>query len=410
MSRDACPICRGLDATPILTASDQPILLNHLLPTGDAARSVPRATLDFRGCNACGFVWNAAFDPSAIRYGPGYVNDQSGSAIFREHLASVERRCAELVTGIPGSLVEIGCGQGHFLASLCRTTGRSGIGFDPALEKPSAPGHEPALYRAAFDVDTAASLAQPVALIYSRHVLEHLPDPSTMLASIADVLDRSPRGAALLEVPTFDWIARHGAFFDLFNEHCSLFSPHAMRRALRDRGLHDCSVESAFGGQYLIATARRGERQAAPRAAPETHAAIDFHEARARLGAERDAWRDWFEERCGSGPVFLWGAGAKGVSLVCHLELDCDRVPAIVDVNPAKQGLHAPVHGQPIIAPAELCERVAAADGDATVLIMNPNYEREIAHTLAELGCACRVEVAHERTSRPGSRPLEVHR
>ncbi len=421
MTREACPICHGVDAAPVLTATDQPVLLNHLLPTREAALGAPRARLDFRGCRSCGFVWNAAFDADRITYGPGYVNDQSGSAVFREHLDDVTRRCAALVERAPGPIVEVGCGQGGFLASLCQRTARKGIGFDPALFTESPPDATPTLRRRIFDADARAELPRPVSLIYSRHVLEHIAAPRAMIASMAEALRESPDGSMLLEVPTFDWIARHGAFFDLFNEHCSLFSPHAMREALHAEGLGACRTECVFGGQYLLATARSvPAARSEPR--PTIDRPIDFDCARSTLLAERDAWHAWFEGRVAHGPVYLWGAGAKGISILSHLELGCDRVPAIVDINPAKQGRFAPVRAQPIIAPEELGERLRDSGGDATILIMNPNYAGEISAMLATMGLApsraCRVEVARELTgasacetmTRPGSRALEVHR
>jgi hypothetical protein len=421
MTRAACPICLGDDSAAILSATDQPVLLNHLLPTREAALAAPRARLDFRGCLRCGFVWNAAFESDHIVYGPGYVNDQSGSAVFREHLEDVTSRCAALVARAPGALVEVGCGQGAFLTSLCQRTGRAGVGFDPALLAESPPEADPKLLRRIFDSEAVATLPRPVSLIYSRHVLEHIASPRAMIASMAEALRESPSASILLEVPTFDWIARHGAFFDLFNEHCSLFSPHAMREALHAEGLGACRTECAFGGQYLLAT---GQSIAAPQSElrPPSDCIVNFDQARTSLHTERDAWQAWFDERSARGPIYIWGAGAKGISILSHLELGCDRVPAIVDINPAKQGRFAPVRAQPIIAPEELGERLRGSGGDATILIMNPNYEREIRAMLDDLRIAtrhaCRVEVArelvsasaHERVIRPGSRALEVHR
>src|SRR5688572_2967043 len=106
-----CPVCDACDASPVYQAAGQPVLLNELFPTRVAALRAPRIDLDFRGCRCCGFVWNAAFDPEAIEYLPGYINDQSQSPRFRSHLAGVIDQCARAIESVDGCILEIGCGQ-----------------------------------------------------------------------------------------------------------------------------------------------------------------------------------------------------------------------------------------------------------------------------------------------------------
>ena len=55
------------------------------------------------------------------------------------------------------------------------------------------------------------------------------------------------------------------------------------------------------------------------------------------------------------------------------LGLGPDAVPAVVDLNPAKQGRFVPGTGQPIIAPSDLRGYRAR-----TILVMNPKYLDEI--------------------------------
>lgn len=402
MSGARCPICGGRDDQPILEASGQPLLLNRLLPTRSAALDAPRCTLDFRGCVTCGFVRNAAFRPEDVVYGPGYVNDQSGSAVFRAHLDQVTRHLADLIDGVPGTIVEVGCGQGGFLAALCAATGRAGVGFDPALTRSGEIAPRVLVRNEFFDGRSLADATEPIALIYCRHVLEHIADPPAMIRVMSEALAGSPRAALYVEVPTFEWIARQGAFFDLFSEHCSLFGPASMRRALADAELSSIDVRTAFAGQYLAATAR-GARS--PAVAPittdvRTH---DWRPARERLARERNAWRDRFASLRAAGPTCIWGGAAKGVSVVNHLGLTHGEVPCLVDINPAKQGAFVPVTGQEVISPETLARRLRGEAG-ATVVVMNPNYEGEIAQQLRSLGCEARIETIR------GSMALEVQR
>jgi hypothetical protein len=78
-----------------------------------------------------------------------------------------------------------------------------------------------------------------------------------------------------------------------------------------------------------------------------------------------------------SGPVALWGAGAKGATLASLADPDRRRVACLVDVNPGKQGGFLPGTGHPIVAPADL-----PAFRVARVVALNPNYVPEIAAQL----------------------------
>jgi len=380
----ACPICQSREWHEVLRASGQPILLNQMRATRAEAIGADRGELEFRSCDDCGFVWNAAFDPSAITYGPGYVNDQSHSQRFREHLDEVQAMLAAACHGVDGPLVEIGCGQGEFLRELCELTGRAGIGFDPACVQSSS--EQIRLHRAVFDDRAASELMrsrQPIALIVCRHVLEHLPQPREIVTSLRPIFEANPRASLYLEVPLFGWIAEHATFFDLFYEHCSLFGESSMRRMLHDCGLCVRSMQPTFDGQYLAVVAESGGTGVPP---------VDFTERRDacptdiadRLDRERHRWASEIDELLANHTVLVWGAGAKGVSVLNHLHLHDDVIPAIVDINPAKQGRFVPVTGQRVIGPHEL-HGFTSLGQSLAIIAMNPNYEPEIRRTLRDL-------------------------
>lgn len=56
---------------------------------------------------------------------------------------------------------------------------------------------------------------------------------------------------------------------------------------------------------------------------------------------------------------------------------DGTLIQALIDINPAKQGKFLAGTGHPIMSPDEL-----VAGPPATVLVLNPNYQREIAEEL----------------------------
>ena len=50
-----------------------------------------------------------------------------------------------------------------------------------------------------------------------RHVLEHIPNPFEFLLRLKEANGR--KGRIYIEVPCFDWICEHCAWFDIFYEH-----------------------------------------------------------------------------------------------------------------------------------------------------------------------------------------------
>ena len=398
----ACPICGHSASSEFFRARHQPAMLNRLLGSRAEALAVRTVDLHFRRCDdwsSCGFVWNAGFDPESVAYVPGYNNDQSQSSAFRAHLDDVRARLATIVQLTDGDILEIGCGQGEFLRQVCSLTDRSGIGFDPAYVKNAADRHSSVcIHQLFFDEHAGERIRGSVGAIICRHVLEHLPNPMRVLRQAASMLE--PGGALYIEVPCIEWIARLGAFHDLFNEHCSLFSPRSLHRALQIAGFAQVRINRAFGDQYLAAEARLSPR-------------IDSFDDAATEVMDTDGMRGLLEESkrmvafemhsdTGAKPCLIWGAGAKGVSLVNHLQLDSLRVAALIDIHPLKCGRFVPGTGQPVIGPTEIPRM---ANGEVPrIVVMNPNYLDEVRRTLNEL------QIDADACAMNGRLPVALHR
>jgi hypothetical protein len=378
----------------VLRASRQPAILNHLYETRAAAIGAATVELEFRGCESCGFVWNCAFDADTTQYEPGYVNDQSCSTAFGSHLRSVEDLLCELAADRRGAILEVGCGQGGLLHRVCERTSRRGIGFDPAFT--GATAHDNVTIHAQpFTASSVSMLSgERVSLLYARHVLEHVHDPLS-LARLMQSLDAS----MYLEVPTFAWIAKQRAFYDLFNEHCSLFTQASMIHMLARCGMEiRATMIDLFEGQYLGVIVEESVPENRPARA---RSLVDFRNIMTQLQDEREWWQEFVHRLCSAGPVLIWGAGAKGVSFLNQLGLNFERMPHVIDINPKKHSKFLPIAGQQVISPGNIRD---VCDGTPpTIIIMNPAYQSEIRRTVRQLGLTASFEVINNRRT-----PLEV--
>ena len=141
--------------------------------------------------------------------------------------------------------MEVGCGQGDFLSSLCEAGENLGFGFDPSYlggnDDPRV-----TIHCASFaDVEDV----HETDLVCCRHVLEHIDNPRQFLAALAGKLVSGT--AVYFEVPNVLYTLRDGGIWDIIYEHCGYFSPSSLRRVFQLSGYHVAEVAEVFHGQFL---------------------------------------------------------------------------------------------------------------------------------------------------------------
>ena len=244
-------------------------------------------------------------------------------------------------------MIEIGCGKGAFL-ELLAVSGADIVGFDPAYE-----GQNPKIHREYWQ---PSSDLHAKGLIL-RHVLEHIQDPCSFLTHLRDSNHGS--GRIYIEVPCFEWICRHRAWFDIFYEHVNYFRMGDFLRMFSD------VAESGliFGGQYIyvvaeLASLRRPIRDASdPVLFPQ-----DFLRTLHNPGAAHTS-------------CAVWGAASKGTIFALMKQRMGQPVTSAIDINPAKQGKYLAVTGLRVEAPQQA---LTGFPPGGVIYVMNSNYLGEI--------------------------------
>jgi SAM-dependent methyltransferase len=330
--------------------TDLPVLQNRTFADPESAKASASADMLLVQDERSGLIFNAAFDADKLSYDADYQNEQAHSGQFQKHLSDVEGIIARHFKG--QELIEVGCGKGYFL-ELLKGLGYRITGIDPAYE-----GENADVIKAPF----TRGLGLEADAIVLRHVLEHIQDPLGFLAVIAEA--NQGGGQIYIEVPCFDWILEHRAWFDLFYEHVNYFRLDDLRRMFGT--VHEAG--HLFGGQYLyivadLATLRLTPEQAVPRLAlPD-----DF-----TASLERAV--QIIQSAPGQGSA-IWGASSKGVIYSLFLQRAGVAVDRVVDINPAKQGRYLPLSGARVSSPQEAMD--ALPEG-ANLFVMNSNYLEEI--------------------------------
>ncbi len=370
-----------------------PVHCNVLWDSRAAALAAPAAPVRLAYFPDCGLIYNVLFDESLTRYRATYENALHFSPRFRKYAEELADRLVERYGIRDKNVIEIGCGDGHFLALLCDRGGNRGMGFDPGHDPGRAATARVGAMQILAEPYTARHAHYPVDLLACRHVLEHIGNPCAFLAGLSEPLRRHGAPVVYMEVPNALYTLRDMGVWDIIYEHCSYFTPASLPVLMQRAGFEVLRVAEAYGGQFLGVEARPA---ADPSAGDDARAAAD--DARAvrdlvdrfaeHYRAKRDQWAAALE-RLAPGEAVVWGAGSKGVMFLNALAVATERIEYVVDVNPRKTGKHVPGTGQEIVRPDAL-RRIAPR----TVILMNPLYRAEVERSLAELGVVAEVRAA----------------
>jgi hypothetical protein len=337
-------------------------------------------------------IYNEAFDESLVKYAGQYENALHFSPHFQKY---AEELAAELIKtyGLRNKrIVELGCGDGSFLSTLCRLGPNKGFGFDPAFDASRAGPLDPnvSIVKKLYGPDTAGEAAD---FVCCRHVLEHIYSPLPFVKHVRDTVGNRPGTVVFFEVPDVSWTLEQMGIWDIIYEHCLYLSRVSIRRLFAGAGFEVLGTSSVYSGQFLTIRARPG---AMPAKFDTTPVQEDVHFRRlvdAFGGSQKAKVQEWRTRLAdlarAKKQAVLWGAGSKGVTFLNTLDEAAAGIRAIVDVNPRKQGRFVVGTGQEIIVPDTL-----RALNPGVVIIMNPVYKEEIAAQLKKLGVAAEILVA----------------
>ncbi len=378
-----CPSCGSSALEAFYHLDGIPAHSVLLMPTAEVAVGYPTGTLDLAVCRDCGFVTNTSFDVSLNDYSSEYEETQGFSPTFQGFARSLAEQWVDRYDIHGKTIMEIGCGKGEFLALMCELGDNRGIGIDPAV----APERlDPEVVRRIeflpelFDERHHALEAD---VIVCRHTLEHIHPVGEFLRSVRTMIGDRDDTVVLFELPDVLRVLEEVAFWDLYYEHCSYFTPGSLARLFRREGFDVVDLRLDFDDQYILVEARPGAGTGPTSDLEDdldrTLAAVD--DFRRRVGPELDRWRSTIADRAaeGDGGVVIWGAGSKGVAFLTTL--DVHGVDRAIDINPYKQGRFLPGTGTPVVGPATVTESRPEA-----VIVMNRAYCDEIRDQLTELG------------------------
>jgi len=375
-----CPNC-GLEGMPVFYALERvPVHSVLLLPTREEALNYPKGNMALGFCQACGFISNVVFDPTLHAYSSGYEATQAFSATFNVFHQNLVTYLIERHDLHDKEIIEIGCGQGEFLALLCELGGNRGVGFDPAYV--SGRSESKAQDRITFikDFYSEKYAGYKCDFLCCKMTLEHIQSTAQFVSMIRRSIGDRADTIVFFQVPDVTRILRELAFWDIYYEHCSYFGLGSLARLFRRCGFDIIDLWKDYDNQYLMLEAKPGDGGGSACLPQEDDLAglvRDVAYFSENYPHRLDRWRRDLKEIRQSGQrAVIWGAGSKGVAFLTTVNVQ-DEIEYAVDINPYKHGMHMAGTGQKIVAPTFLQDY-----RPDVVIVMNPIYCREIQQEL----------------------------
>ncbi|MGW8185916.1 MAG: methyltransferase domain-containing protein [Desulfobacterales bacterium] len=376
--KNRCPVCDSTNTAKFLDVRGVPLFCNVLLDSREEALKAARGDIELVYCRSCGHVYNSAFEPARMRYGPRYENSLHFSPAFREYAGGLARRLVTTYDLRSKDIIEIGCGKGDFLRLLADAGNNRCLGFDPSVDpRRNGLGHRSERFSLVQDEYTEKYSSCPADLIVCRQVLEHIAEPRRFLRTIRRAIGDKPQAVVFVEVPNVMFTLKDFGIWDLIYEHCGYFTASSLRHLFVETDFIPLRISEAFGGQYLCIEAKPSFQKKNFQPTPD-HMSTDTVDRHVNGFADRyrqqiSKWRKVIAEWRRSGTkTVVWGAGSKGVTFLNVLNIE-SGIEAVVDVNPHKQGHYVPGTGQRVVSPEDL-----AGIGPEVIIMMNPLYADEI--------------------------------
>lgn len=385
----ACPACGSTEISIWLELDDVPTQDGVLWKTAAEARCSPLGDIRLALCERCSYLWNVRHDPAKVRFA-GYDVSLQHSPSFQAFVDDLCRRLVERHDLRGRSILEIGCGRGHFLDVLCALGGNTGIGFDPSyVPREGSETHE--RWSVVPEVYSEQHLRSDADFVVCRHVLDIIADQRGLLELVRRTLEHRGDGGTYFEVPDARHTLEHRVFWNIVYEHRTWFVPDSARALFDAAGLEVTDVSRCWHDEYLGIEARLRVGPPTYRPVPpsENGLASTLAAFARELGSACAMWADRAAALVADGRrAAIWGAGARAIGFLSLVPSAVEAVALAVDINPLRHGLYLPRTAIPVVSPEALREEPIDL-----VLISNPTYATEIAEQARSLGLGCPIDV-----------------
>ena len=343
-SIDTCIACGATELLPCLDLGRQPPANNLRQHASDVEPDFPLNVVRCAHCNH--LQLDTIVDPDILYKNYLYVSGTSQT--YMDYMNWYAEFVCESYTGMPDSVLDIGCNDGSQLDAFKRLGGDyktiETYGVDPAenLYPISSAKHGVAL---GFWNRNNPAAHRKYDVITSQNAFSHIPDPLAYLQLVRDCLHDD--GLMFISTSQADMVL-NGEFDTIYHEHISFYNALSMKRLAERAGLFlvDVVKTPIHGISYIFVLSKTqyNEQRIANILAMEKHQGLQNPDTytrwanRAReIMAEASATVNVYRDN--GFKIVGYGAAAKGMTFITAANIACD---VIIDDNPLKVGKYLP--------------------------------------------------------------------
>ncbi|MCT7987731.1 class I SAM-dependent methyltransferase [Laspinema olomoucense] len=388
-----CRSCGKTGLELILSLGETP-LANRLLTADQLREPEPKYPLDLAFCPHCTLV-QITETVSPEQLFREYVYFSSFSDTVLENAKNIANRLiGDRDLSGDSLVVEIASNDGYLLQNY-HQQGIPVLGIEPAVNIATIAQNQRGIPTLSefFGETLAQELKQQgkqADLIHANNVLAHVPDLNGFVAGINILLKE--QGTAVIEVPYLKELIDRVEFDTIYHEHLCYFSLTALDSLFQRQGLEIVAVEELpiHGGSLRIFV-QKESRGLKGRSAQ----VLDLLEAEKKWGVNQLDFYQGFRQKVEdlrqnllnllaelknkNQQIAVYGASAKGSTLLNYFGIDKNLLDFVVDRSKIKQGRYTPGTHLPIYPPEKLLEVMPDY-----VLLLTWNFADEILQQQAE--------------------------
>lgn len=342
-----CIACGSQELELCLDLGSQPPANNLRLHTSDIELDFPLAV---NRCTHCNHLQLTHIVDPKILY-KNYLYVSGTSQTYMNYMEWYAKFVCETYTGIPNSILDIGCNDGSQL-DYFKKLGTRTWGVDPAenLYPISSSKHQVTL--GFWGADTATKVNEKFDVITSQNAFAHIPDPIEYLRLVHDRLHDD--GLLFISTSQADMVL-NGEFDTIYHEHISFYNSYSMKCLAERAGFYlvDVVKSHIHGVSYIfvLSKVKFNKHRIENILSLESYMGLQdpktYHDwadrARCIINETVDAVDSY---RAKGFKIVGYGAAAKGMTFIGASKIN---MVAIVDDNPFKVGKWPPGVNIPIV-------------------------------------------------------------